>query len=159
MSDSKPFWLRVEHNLFREQLLQVQEWAHLQPERYAHDVTLQEPGWLLRPKPDIDEFLLLTADLTPIAYASLHGNDYGEHNFGMVTPARPQLRTIIHALQFLERFYFEQMHGNAVFVDVPTAELFNPNRRLALAFGWQARQAGDRTFIGKTKAEFYGQSQ
>lgn len=114
-------------------------WMREQPDLYGDDIGFNTFGEFTHPPLDRIEFALRDDDnLIAFAYFVRRAPKICE--FGLITPARPRVRSILALLEELQRQYFETLGFVALYTQYPDSTKYDRSRRLCRMFGWVERK-------------------
>ena len=116
------------------------DWMRKQPELYGEDVGFDDFDDFILPDSlsRIEFALKQDGHLIAFAYFVLRARKVCE--FGLVTPLRPRVRSILVLLRRLQRDYFENLGFIALYAQYPDDSKYDRPRRLCRMFGWHERK-------------------
>lgn len=116
-------------------------WMGEQTHLYSEIVGLKDFEEFVHHKVEQVDFALRN-DGQLIAFASLVLRGRKVCEFELITPPRPQVRSILALLRWLQCDYFETLRFLALFTSYPDDPKYDRSRRLCRMFGWREPRPG-----------------
>jgi hypothetical protein len=127
-----------------------------QPDLYGEDIGFDDfQQFVKHPGEQADFALKEDGQTIAFAYLILRARKVCE--FGLVTPPRPRVRSVLAILREWQRDYFESLGFVALYAQYPDDPRYDRPRRLCRMFGWREVKPNyfECTFLDHLKA-YYG---
>lgn len=129
-----------ESKLFR----QAWDWMQQRPDLYEENEGYADFAEFCQP-PDVLQYFGLFAEQQLIGLASFRLEGKKACHFGLIAPPRPRFRAIAALLRELQRQFFADFGGEALWISVP-ATTHPVSQKMAGWFGWKPIAPGLYTF-------------
>lgn len=123
---------------------QAWDWMQLRPDLYGENEGFADFADFIAPPQELKYFGLFE-DGQLIAVASLRLEAKKSCRFGLIAPENPRFRSIASLLKELQRIFFDQFEGEALWVALPP-ESHEVAQKLVGWFGWKPAGQGLFTF-------------
>jgi hypothetical protein len=146
---------RITYPEYRSLYTIAWDWMRDQPELYGEDVGYDDFSEFIAPPSERIEFALRQdGKLIGFAYFLLRASKTCE--FGLITPPRPRVRSVLALLRELQRAYFEQLGFTTLYVEYPDDPRWDRPRQLCRMFGWPERKPNYFEFSTRDYLRAYG---
>lgn len=136
--------LRAAEPTERELFRQAWNWMQARPDLYGENEGFANFAEFCKP-PDVLRYFGLFDGEQLIALASFRLEGKKSCRFGLIAPPKPRFRAIAAMLWELQRQFFEDFGGEALWICVP-ADSHSVAQRFAGWFGWKPSSPGLFTF-------------
>lgn len=127
-----------------EYFRQAWDWMQERPDLYGENEGFANYYEFVSPPPEL-QYYGLFADGQLIGVAALRLEGKRSCRAGLIVPKRPRFRAIASLLSELQRQFFQDFNGEALWICVPS-KTHTIAQRFAQWFGWKSTQPGVFTF-------------